>query len=203
MKDQVIPVVLAIFLLLSATANSIQYVSSSEKNDALGKLRDEVNLCNARLDQQRERRIDVSQLQNFIPINFNIETASSRKAILKDLLVDETLIYFFSYQDCVDCAINQIKSLSSLKRENPQLNLLVLMTYDNIRSLKILSQTTQDISIWGSKQRLPFPQQCYFVADKSGSASHFFIPETTDQALTQKYLNLTLTKLVGLKDSSL
>lgn len=109
---------------------------------------------------------------------------------LKDLLTDHVLVFKFNSHDCTDCSHQQFYFLKQLKDQFPSLRVFVLYEMANMNAYKVERKLFFDPEKFFGVSTFQIPEQCYFILDKDGHGTNFFLPTMENTELTKKYLEI-------------
>jgi hypothetical protein len=123
-----------------------------------------------------------------------ILTSTEGNSLLKDLLTDPVLIFKFNANDCTDCSHQQFSFLKELKDKFPSLRIIVLYEVANLNAYKIERKLFFSPDKFYGVTKFQIPEQCYFILDKDGQVTNFFLPTLENTELTKQYLEIIATR---------
>jgi uncharacterized protein YxeA len=113
---------------------------------------------------------------------------------MKALLGSKTLVYKFSFADCQECINKHLSLLANIVSKDPPINVIVLMQYDHARNYRFLANQFPTLKIFGINKDFPITEQSLFTIDLSGITNDYYLPQTTSEKLSERYLSMMLDK---------
>lgn len=179
--------IIAITILILLGYTYLQYVNIRKINVELNAVKHEQHDCQDDLQRIKEKALLMSQMEILVPPSTPIISARG-SATLESIVKNRTLVYAFSYKDCLDCAQNQLQILSKLKTID-EIEVLIIISYDNIRTFKNLAKLSDNkIPTIGLSNDKLINNQCFFVLESNGIGRNIYIPEIEEDGFTTKYL---------------
>lgn len=157
----------------------------------------EANYYKSIIRLSKEIKKDPQTVEDILVSNSNGDSLT-----LKNILHDSTrLIYRFKETSCDACYSDQIAKLKILSKHIGISNIILLVSFNNRNSLKVLTNTYNlDFSIYNIDQKLisDWPLEKYnepyqFIFSKDYSSLFFFAPDKTLPDLTEKYFEVIKT----------
>ncbi len=101
------------------------------------------------------------------------------------------LIYKFNSGDCIECVKQQFELLKELTKSE-SVNVICVFSYHIPREFRSINERFRQFKIYGDfENKWPIKEQSYLLlSSNSYRATHFFVPNISQDAITRTYLEI-------------